>query len=149
MRIPMAPSLGKAGFSLIEALIVVVIMGLLLALVTPRIRDTTLTTEVRNARAAVANLYARARMVAVQQRKTATLRFNGNQVYVTVPVGAVLDTVGAVTDLGSQYGVTLTASGNVTVLPTGLVNAAAPITWKVTKSGKSDSLMITGYGRMQ
>lgn len=149
MRTRQPPPQGRAGFTLLETMIAVVIMGLLLAMAMPRIRDTMLGTEVRNARAAVANLYARARMVALQQRKTATLTCNGNQVFITVPLGAGLDTVGAVMDLGAQYGVTLTASGDVTVLPTGLVNAAAPITWKVSKSGKSDSLMITGYGRMQ
>jgi prepilin-type N-terminal cleavage/methylation domain-containing protein len=145
----MRPSLGRAGFTLIEALIAVVLMGMLLALAPPRIRDAATSADVRNARAAVANLYARARVTAVQLRKPATLRFNVNQAYVTVPLGAGLDTVGAVVDLGTEYGVTLTPSGTISVSPTGLVNANPPITILVSKSGKSDSLVISGYGRIQ
>jgi hypothetical protein len=34
-------------------------------------------------------------------------------------------------------------------MPTGLANMAATATITVTRSGKSDSVMISGYGRVQ
>jgi prepilin-type N-terminal cleavage/methylation domain-containing protein len=139
----------RVGFSLLEVMIAITILGLLIAIGAPRIRETMIRVEVKGARAALANLYARARVTALQQRKAATLRFNGNHAFVTVPLGAGLDTLGAVTDLNAQYGVVLTAGGVVTVLPTGLVGAGLPVTLKVERAGYADSIVISGYGRMQ
>jgi len=139
----------NAGFSLVEALIVVAVLGLLLAITTPKIRDASIRSNVRGARGAVANLYARARVTAIQTRKITTLRFNGNSAVITVPGVGKLDTIGAVMNLNNEYGVTLTTTGDITVLPTGMVNATVPKKVMVSKSGKSDSLMIMGYGRMQ
>jgi len=147
---PLVPRGGRSGFTLVEMMITVVLLGILLTMTAPRIRDAVDVNNVRSARAAVANLYARARVTAVQQRKPATLRFNGNRVYVTVPRGAGLDTVGAVVDLNTRYGVgVVAAGGNVTVQPTGLVNAGAAIVIGVSKGTHADSVTISGYGRLQ
>jgi prepilin-type N-terminal cleavage/methylation domain-containing protein len=140
----------RRGFSVAELLIGIVVAGLLLAIAAPRIREALAVWNVRSARAAVANVYAQARVVAVQRRLTATVRLDGNRVYITVPNGAALDTVGGVTDVAARYGATLTAAGgNLTVFPTGLVNAAAPIVLRVSRGAHADSVLITGYGRVQ
>jgi phosphosulfolactate phosphohydrolase-like enzyme len=69
---------------------------------------------------------------------------------VTAPLAVGLDTVGAVVNLTTGYGVTITASTpTITVLPTGLSNMAAIATIVVSRSGKSDSVTISGYGRLQ
>lgn len=145
------PRPARAGFTLIEVVFVLGFMGLVLALVTPRIREATIRADVRSARGAVANLYARTRVAAIQTRKPATLSFNGNSAVITVPGVGKLDTIGGVMNLNQRYGVALAAStSKVGLQPTGLLtNPAVPIMVKVTKHGRSDSLRISGYGRMQ
>ncbi len=140
----------QAGFSLVEMMIAITVSGLMLALAMPRIRDTLVTRDVKSARSALANMYARARVNALQTRRSSTIHFSGNEVWVTAPVGAGLDTVGAVVNLTTLYGVSITASvGTITVLATGLSNMAAVATIKVSRSGKADSVMISGYGRLE
>lgn len=140
----------QAGFSLMEMLIAITVAGLMLALALPRIRDTLVTRDARSARAVLANMYARARVNALQTRRSSTIHFSGNEVWVTAPLGAGLDTVGAVVNLTTIYGVAINASvGTITVLPTGLSNMAAVATIKVSRGGKADSVMISGYGRLQ
>ena len=140
----------RAGFSLIEMLIVITIMGLMLAVVMPNLREGLVMRDLQSARSALANMYARARVNALQTRKSSTVHFSTTQVWVTAPLGAGVDTVGAVIDLTSAYGVSVDASaGSITVLPTGLANLGSTVTVKVTRSGKSDSVMVSGYGRLQ
>ena len=142
----------RAGFSLIEMLIVITIMGLMLAVVTPKLREGLIRRDLQSARSALANMYARARVNALQTRKSSTVHFSGSQVWVTAPLGAAQegDTLGAVVDLTAAYGVIVDASvGSITVLPTGLANLGSTVTVKVTRSGKSDSVMVSGYGRLQ
>jgi Tfp pilus assembly protein FimT len=130
-------------------LIAVTLLGLMLAIAAPRIQEATTTRSVRNGRMALSNLYARARVHAVQSRLPVTLRFGDSTAWITAPLGAGLDTIGVVENLALLFGVTLAASGNVSISPTGLVNAGTPITVTVTKNSKSDSLVISGYGRVQ
>jgi prepilin-type N-terminal cleavage/methylation domain-containing protein len=150
MRILNGRPLPRAGFSLLEMMIAVTISGLMLAIVMPRVQGATTGLDVRGARVAITNLYARARVTAIQTRRTTTLNLSGSSVWITSPrLAGGLDTLGAVTNLTTEYGVAVTASGNVTILPTGLVNAGTPVVIKVTRSGKSDSVTISGYGRLQ
>lgn len=140
----------RTGFTLIEALVAIVVFGLLTAIALPRMRNISLGEEVRAARGAVASAYGRARVHAIQVRKPATVNFDASSVWITVPAdGGGLDTVGPVVNLTDAHGVTVNATGTVTILPTGLVNAATPITVTVSKYGKSDSVVISGYGRLQ
>jgi prepilin-type N-terminal cleavage/methylation domain-containing protein len=140
----------RGGFSVIELLVTIVVFGLLASIAMPRMRAMALAEDLRAARGAVVSVYGRARVHAIETRKPATLWFNASSAWVTVPDGGGgLDTVGTRLNLTSAYGVTMTYTGNVTILPTGLVNAGVPITVTVTKQGKSDSLVISGYGRIQ
>lgn len=140
----------QSGFSLIELMIAITLVGILLAIAMPRVQNATIRRNTQAARAALVNLYARARVTAIQSRRTTTLNVSGTSAWITAPrVGGGLDTIGAVTNLTTEYGVAVTAAGNVTVLPTGLVNAGTPINITVTKSGQSDSVVISGYGRIQ
>ncbi len=139
----------RTGFSLIELVTVVAVIGLMMVIAAPRVADANVRRNVKGARAAVANLYARARIQAVQSRRPATLQFSDSLAWVTVATGAGFDTVGSVQNLRREFGVTIAASGNVAVQPTGLVNAGTPIKITVTKAGKSDSVVISGYGKMQ
>ena len=141
----------RAGFSLIELLTVVSVLGLMMVIAAPRLADANTRRNVKGARAAVASLYARARVRAVQARRPATLQFTDSLAWVTIPrgTGATLDTIGGVQNLNALYGVSIAASGTISVQPTGLVNAGTPIKVTVTKQSKSDSVIISGYGKMQ
>ena len=139
----------RAGFTLIEILIAITIMGLMLAIALPRVRDNATRGDVQGARGELTNLYQRARVTALQQRKTATLQVSGNMAWVAIPLGAGTDTVGAVVDLAGRYGVAAAASQLVRVSPTGLVNAGTPITMIVSKGYHADTLTISGYGKIQ
>jgi Tfp pilus assembly protein FimT len=129
-------------------LIAVTLLGLMLAIAAPRIQEANAIRNVKNGRAAVANLYARARVYAVQARVPTTLQFSDSAAWITAPAGAGLDTIGSVERLGLIFGVALNASGSISVSPTGLVTGA-PVKVLVTKGSKSDSLLISGYGKMQ
>ena len=142
--------LSNSGFSLVEMLIVIVVAGLLMAMALPKLRTTLAARDVKSARAAVANMYARARINALQTRKSTTVNFSGTDAWVTMPITGGLDTIGAVAQLSSLYGVSVNASvASITVFPTGLSNMGSTATIKVTRSGHSDSVMISGYGRLQ
>jgi len=131
-------------------MIAITVMGLTLAIALPRLREGMTARDVKSARAALANMYARARVNALQTRKPSTVHFSGTEVWVTAPLDGGLDTVGAVINLTTAYGVSVTASqASIRVLPSGLANMAAPVTVKVSRDGKSDSVMISGYGRLQ
>lgn len=140
----------RGGFSVIELLVTIVVFGLLAAIAMPRMRAVALAEDVRAARGALVSVYGRARVHAIQSRQPTTLWFNATSAWVTVPVGGGgVDTVGPRLNLTDAHGVALTSTGNVTILPTGLVNAATPITVTFSKQGRSDSLVISGYGRIQ
>jgi Tfp pilus assembly protein FimT len=131
-------------------MIALVVAGLMFAMALPKLRDTVAARDVRSAKSAVANLFARARINALQTRKSTTVHFSSTDAWVTMPVTGGLDTIGAVAQLSSLYGVSVTPSvASITVMPTGLANMAATATITVTRSGKSDSVMISGYGRVQ
>jgi Tfp pilus assembly protein FimT len=131
-------------------LIALAVAGLLFAMALPKLRDSLASRDIKSARAAVANMYARARINALQTRKSTTINFSTTDVWVTMPVAGGEDTVGTVAQLSSAYGVTVDPStASITVLPTGLSNMGAAATIKVTRAGKSDSVVISGYGRLQ
>ncbi|HKP28760.1 MAG TPA: prepilin-type N-terminal cleavage/methylation domain-containing protein [Gemmatimonadales bacterium] len=150
MRNNKTRELSNSGFSLVEMLIVIVVAGLLMAMALPKLRNTLAQRDVNSARAAVANMYARARINALQTRKSTTINFSSTDTWVTVPITGGLDTIGAVAQLATLYGVSVNASvASITVLPTGLSNMGSTATITVTRSGKSDSVMISGYGRLK
>jgi len=149
MRLSTLSSRSRSGFSLIELLIAVTLLGLLLAIAAPRVQEATVRQNVRSARASVANLYARARIFAVQNRVPVTLQFGDSTAWITTPSGAGLDTLGAVAQLGREFGVSIGAAGSIAISPLGMVNAGTPISVSVTKYGHSDSITISGYGRIQ
>ena len=98
-------------------------------------------------------MYARARINALQTRKSTTVNFSTTNTWATMPISGganTQDTIGAVAQLSTLYGVSVNASvASITVLPTGLSNMGSTATIKVTRSGHSDSVMISGYGRLK
>jgi prepilin-type N-terminal cleavage/methylation domain-containing protein len=107
----------RNGFTLVETLIVVVLLGLLVLIGFPKVMTAMGRNDLRSGRTAVVNLVAKARSVAAQTNRRTWVKFEGNNAYVLarpriVAAGGGLvdpaDTVGAVQNLGAQYKVTVT-----------------------------------------
>ena len=142
------------GFTLIEMLIVMVIIGLVSLISLPRLNRAFAQSNVVSAKARLAALYNVARATAVSSNQTATLRFNGNQVMVyatprrKLPIGAnTLDTIVRPTDLSTSFGVTLSGGyDSVRIASSGLGMDSAAVV--LTKYTSVDTLYISRYGRV-
>jgi prepilin-type N-terminal cleavage/methylation domain-containing protein len=142
------------GFTLIEMLIVVVIIGLIGIISLPRLNSAFAQSNVLSAKARLSALYSTARATAVSNNQTATLRVNGNQVMVyasprrKAPIGAnTLDTIVRPTDLSTSFGVTLSGGvDSVRIASSGLGMDSAAIV--MTKYSAVDTLYISRYGRV-
>jgi prepilin-type N-terminal cleavage/methylation domain-containing protein len=149
----------RVGFTLIEIMIVVVIFGVMVIVAYPKASRALLKNDVRSARTALANMFSKARAVAMQGSRTARVEIDGNNVYVTasprLTVGGTgtRDTVGGVQNLNSVYHVTLTSSppvGSVVYDPRGFVTTglSQPLKLYLTRSGTRDSLTVDFLGRV-
>ena len=140
----------RVGFSLMELLIVITIVGILILVLVPRIGPTTARREVHGAAEAFASMFRQARASAVQQRQTVTLSFNAGVATLLVSPGGALDTIGTPMNFPGDFGLTPTvSSATIVVAPTGMVSAGAPFTFTATKRGQSRSVMVTGAGRIE
>src|SRR5881409_1859960 len=145
----------RSGFSTIEMVIVVAIIGIIALIGFPKIRQTLDRTNVRSARDAIGTLAATARASAIQRGCTGVLHFAAgvNTVWVTTSCPAKVDTVSGVQDLNARYKVTLTATrDSVRYDPRGLSmdafasNTDVHLTGRVP--GNMDSLMINPIGKV-
>ena len=142
------------GFTLIEMLIVVVIIGLVGLISLPKLNRAFAQSNVLSAKARVSALYNTARTTAVSRNQTATLRFNGNQVMVYASprrnAGAAAcqcDTIVRPTDLSTSFGVTLSGGyDSVRIASSGLGMDSAAVV--LTKYTAVDTLYISRYGRV-
>ena len=145
----------QSGFTVIEALVFIVVMSVISLIGHPRFRDTILHTQVKEARDEGAMLHARARASAVETGRLTTLTFTATQAVITAAprlvalAGSTVDTIGGVADLGGQFGVTVTASPTavLTVDPRGLGSVTATTVY-FTRSGLTDSMVVSGFGRV-
>lgn len=142
--------MNRRGFSLVELMIVVVMMGLMTAIGYPKLKNQLARSDVRAGAARVAAVYAQGRANAIQTGRTTTLRTAGNRVWLTTAVAGVLDTVGTVQHLDSMYKATLTAAvDTVAIDPRGIViGLAADDTLTVARDGYSRHVIIGRFGRI-
>ena len=109
----------RNGFTLIETLLVVVIMGLVTLMALPKINSAFAHTNVINAKSRLVALYSTARSAAMSLNQTAILRLNGNQVYVYArprrkapTAGNSVDTIVRPTNFSTVYGVTVSGGAD-------------------------------------
>lgn len=97
------------GFTLIELVIVIVLIGAMAGFAFPRIGDAITQQSVRSARAAVVGLVAKARGTAIQRGSTARLILRNNVLYVEAanPVTGATQQVGVAENFSTRYGVTV------------------------------------------
>jgi prepilin-type N-terminal cleavage/methylation domain-containing protein len=106
----------RYGFTLVETLIVVVLLGLIVLIGFPKISAAMGKSDLRSARTTMVNLVATARAASVQANRLTWIKFEGNSAYViarprlTVGGAGDVDTIGTVHDLNGQYKVGVTAS---------------------------------------
>jgi prepilin-type N-terminal cleavage/methylation domain-containing protein len=146
----------KRGFTFVEILIVMVLIGIIASLGIPRIRGAIFKQNVRSARVSVGTILAKARAAAVQRGCAASVHFTqgtSGTVWITVckPNTTVgFDTLGGVERIAARYSVTFTAStDSIRYMPNGIaLNNNAGTTLKFVSSTYSDSVIVNSVGKV-
>ena len=143
------------GFTFIEVLIVMVLIGIIAALGIPRIRDAIQKNNVRSARAAIGTLVAKARGAAVQRGCKSAIHFtqgSAGKIWVTAcktANSALTDTLGGLEQLSARYSVTLSTTGDsVQFMPNGVSPDNVMTVIRFTSNGISDSVMVNQVGKV-
>ncbi len=146
----------QRGFTFVEILIVMVLIGIIASLGIPRIRGAIYKQNVRSARVLAGTLVVKARAAAIQRGCATAIHFSpgaSGRIWVTScktnsTVG--LDTLGGIERISARYGVTFMAStDSVRYMPNGLAlnnNAGTVLTF--VSSTYSDSITINSVGKV-
>lgn len=143
----------RSGFTLTEIMIVIAIIGLILATLTPRVRTIREGSNLRAAKDAVATALGTARAAAIQKGNTATFHV-GTDTSVMVDAvsnGATIPIMPKRT-LGQMYGVTITVRTPVdTVVPFnsrgfGKTVSGGTVRYVLTLGTRMDSVCVTMLG---
>jgi prepilin-type N-terminal cleavage/methylation domain-containing protein len=147
----------RNGFTLVEMMIVVVLIGAILLIGWPKVASGLAKTNLRSSRTTVANMFTKARAFAMQSNRRTSINFNGNNVVITASprtlAGAgTVDSIGGVEKLSEAYGVALTSSpttASVTYDPRGIRNlGGGSVKFMLTRNSKQDSVMVDALGRV-
>ncbi len=154
--VPLRPALvvaGARGFTVVEILIVVVLLGLLSAMAYPRTSGMRNSAGLRAARVQFAASLATARAAAVRWGRPAQLKRSGNSIQVRVDTGgtgAFVPLAGAVA-LDSQFSVTLSATVDSVVFgPRGLATnlSSSGAQFALVRGSLQDSVCLTRLGEV-
>ena len=142
----------RQGFTLAEMLIVVVMVGALTMFALPKFSKLVESNKLGAAREEITSMIATARASAVQKGRTATLRINGNKMWVTaVPAhGGAAVTVVPMKNF-SLYNVSVAATDSaITFDMRGFANPRLSSTgvFRIVGSSKRDSVCITTAGQI-
>ncbi len=143
----------RRGFSAIELIVVMTIIGVLATVVLPRGRDTYARSQMRSAKQEVAVTLVRARATAIQNGRAARFVRQGNVVKVVLESGGQLLQVGVANDVSKDYGVTLTtAPDEIRFDPRGFAFGIDPArgyqSIRVSRGTFTDSVCVTRFGRI-
>ena len=131
------------GFSLMEMLVVVSLIGIMSLVAWPKVITLYNQSQVRSARTAVRNLFEAGRMNARANNTRVTLTRTGNIFQITnVTTGAVLGSV----NVDGEFKVTASGLSPLNIDARGLSNPDR--TYVFTRGNASDSVVISGYGRV-
>src|SRR2546427_2120961 len=142
--------MGRKGFSTIEMIVVLILIGLIASMGFPRLRDGLEKQNVRSAKALVATLAATARGAAIQRGCSATLNLTVDSIWVTAcgvnPPAASVQ-VGTKKLVGDEFSVTLNSTGGSVVYdPRGISTPFQATTVRVIGPHYSDSVVINEVG---
>jgi len=149
----------RSGFTILELMVVVVIIGVIALFGFPKIKNAIQKTNVRSARVATGTYVATARQAAIQRGCRGVVHFtagaNGT-VWVTVcprmtvAGSGTIDTLGVVTQLGKMYNVTMSQTrDSVEFDPRGLslTGTQSSVSFAGT-DGTRDSVVINLLGKV-
>ncbi len=140
---------GRAGFTLIEAATVLGLVGMLMLIALPRIERVLVSRDLAAARAGFSALVLRARTAAVDRRQPIRLEIDSASVWLSASTPNGPETI-ATLALREEFRVIAAASASgFTVQPTGLVKGGTPFTVRFARGGMTDSVQVTGYGRIR
>jgi prepilin-type N-terminal cleavage/methylation domain-containing protein len=147
--------MGKKGFTTIELVIVVILIGVIASIGFPRLRRGLEKQRIRNTKALLATMVATARGTAVQRGCVATLNLATDSVWVTAcglvgnpPPASVL--VGTAKRVKTDVNVTLNSSSpTITYDPRGIRLNFQPTTIRVIGPTYQDSVVINELGKVK
>ena len=140
----------QRGFSTVELLIVIVLLGIVAAMVAPRLGTMGGSLAVRAARQEVAAALATARAAAIQNGRPVSFVKSGNTVGVFMDSAGTTVSLGTARDLGALHGVEVAATRNLIRfdgrgLATGL-NAVETIV--LSRGDERDSVCVLRLGKV-
>jgi len=144
--------MSRKGFSTIEMIIVIVLIGVIATMAFPRLKNSLEKQNVRSAKVLIATLVATARGVAVQRGCAATLHMTADSIWVTAcgvnpPAPSVQ--VGTKKLVGSALNVTLNPSAATVVYdPRGLATVFQTTTIRIIGPTYRDSVVINQVGKV-
>lgn len=144
--------LNSRGYTLVEALAVIVLIALLGAIGLPRMRQAHMMTQLSGGRAALRTMALAARTAAVTRAAPSVLRIEPDSQWVEVQVGGVWQRVGQKRQIAQQFRVSLTGADSVRFLPTGWVvipNGDPNVTLNAVHGSITKSVVIQPYGRIE
>ncbi len=145
--------MARRGFTLIEMVMVMTMIGILLAVAIPFIGSSTNKGNVRGALDAVSTMHAIAKQSAIQRGRQSMLVMgtsNGNAWVVSRnAAGTGWDTLGKVEELDDRFGVSLSATRDtLTFTPRGIGTELSGSTIVVSKGDFADTITISAAGRL-
>jgi len=149
----------RSGFTTIELLIVIVLIGAVTVITFPKIRQALDKTSVRAARVDVATFAALAKAAAVRRGCRGVIHFSygaGSAVWVTAcprlaPGAGTVDTVSSIDSVGQRYSVSLTStSDSLQFDPRGLEmdNVTTVVRFTGNVASNTDSVVINPLGKV-
>lgn len=143
----------RNGFSMVEMLFVIILVGVIATIGFPRLRRGLEKQNVRSSKTMIATLAATARGTAIQRGCAATLNLTGDSIWVTAcgvnPPAASVQ-VGTKKLVGSAYNVQLSSSSaSVVYDPRGIATVFQPTTIRVIGPNYRDSVVINELGRVK
>jgi prepilin-type N-terminal cleavage/methylation domain-containing protein len=141
------------GFTLIEMIIVFVVIGVTTSIMVKSVRGSWLASSRRSASREVTAYLFRARAIAIQQSRPASLVRSGNVLKIVIDSSGTPVQLGTAIDMSQRYGATLSTSpiGKDTVPfdPRGFVANVTQTPKLIVRIGTAaDTLCVTGLGRI-
>ena len=145
----------RPGYTLTEMLIVVVMVGMLTLMTLPKFSGLVERNKLSAAREEIAAAVATARAAAVQKGRTATLRFSGDNMWVTVVTSGAgaTTTIVPVKNYRTLYNVSLSVASSDTLITYDTRGFASPTLggtaiFRIVGTSKRDSVCITAAGQI-
>lgn len=144
--------MNSRGYTMVEAVAVIVLIALLGAIGLPKMRQAHMITQLNAGRSALRNLAMAARTAAVTRAAPSVLRIEADSQWVEVQVGGVWQRVGHKRQIAQEFRVNLVGADSVRFMPTGRVvipDGSPTITLYTNHGTNWRSIIIEPYGRIQ